>query len=117
MKRSARPTTARRRPPKVKDGVQEVQSKDVAPVATKKTNGIIIDGAADDEEEEVIPDETRLVDEFKSESKSEGGNQVQSKLVQDIMSRQVEQEASTKSQTTPKNEVHTFLITFIEGNN
>lgn len=46
-KRSARPTTARRRPPKVKDGAQEVQSKDIAP-APKKTTGIIIDGARDE---------------------------------------------------------------------
>ncbi len=47
-KRSARPTTARRRPPKVKDGAKEIQSKDVAPTANKKTSGIIVDGAADD---------------------------------------------------------------------
>jgi hypothetical protein len=46
-KRSARPTTARRRPPKVKDGAQEVQSKDIAP-APKKASGIIVDGARDD---------------------------------------------------------------------
>lgn len=48
VKRSARPTTARRRPPKVKDGAKEVQSKDVAPAAAKKASGIIVDGAADD---------------------------------------------------------------------
>lgn len=46
-KRSTRPTTARRRPPKVKDGAKELQSKDVAPAA-KKTEGIIIDGQVDD---------------------------------------------------------------------
>ena len=46
-KRSTRPTTARRRPPKVKDGAKELQSKDVAP-AVKKTEGIIIDGQADE---------------------------------------------------------------------
>jgi len=47
-KRSARPTTARRRPPKVKDGASELQSKDIAPVATKKAEGIIVDGANDE---------------------------------------------------------------------
>ena len=46
-KRSTRPTTARRRPPKVKDGAKELQSKDIAPAA-KKTEGIIIDGQADE---------------------------------------------------------------------
>ena len=46
-KRSTRPTTARRRPPKVKDGAKELQIKDTAPAA-KKTEGIIIDGQADD---------------------------------------------------------------------
>jgi hypothetical protein len=48
IKRSARPTTARRRPPKVKEGANEVQAKDIAPAATKKAEGIIIDGANDD---------------------------------------------------------------------
>ena len=46
-KRSARPTTARRRPPKVKEGAKEVLSKDVAPAA-KKAQGIIRDGDDDD---------------------------------------------------------------------
>lgn len=47
-KRSTRPTTARRRPPKIKDGAKEVQAKDIAPVVAKKTTGIIIDGQNDD---------------------------------------------------------------------
>ena len=47
-KRSTRPTTARRRPPKVKDGAKEVQAKDIAPAVAKKTTGIIIDGQNDD---------------------------------------------------------------------
>lgn len=42
-KRSMRPTTARRRPPKVKDATREVAAKDVAPSA-KKTEGIMRDG-------------------------------------------------------------------------
>ena len=46
-KRSSRPTTAGRRPPRVKDGAKALQSKDIAP-AVKKTEGIIIDGQADE---------------------------------------------------------------------
>lgn len=38
-----RPTTARRRPPKVKDATREVSAKDVAPSA-KKAEGIMRDG-------------------------------------------------------------------------
>lgn len=53
-KRSARPTTARRRPPKVKDTANELQSKDVAPVG-KKAEGIIIDGAEVDVSFLLIP--------------------------------------------------------------
>jgi hypothetical protein len=38
-----RPTTARRRPPKVKDATKEVTAKDIAPSA-KKAEGIMRDG-------------------------------------------------------------------------
>ena len=103
-KRSSRPTTARRRPPKVKDGAQEVQAKDIAP-ATKKAEGIIIDGAGDeiDEEDDIKPsDDLRLADELKADFKSTGvlgsdRNDPQSKLVKDIMSRQAEQEAAVRA--------------------
>jgi TRAF3-interacting protein 1 len=111
-KRSARPTTARRRPPKVKDGATEVQSKDIAPAATKKTTGIIIDGARDDDDDDIIPDETatRLADDMKADSKNDdnmiGGGQNQSKLVQDIKSRQLEQEAAGKA----RNEVLVYFF-------
>jgi hypothetical protein len=54
IKRSARLTTARRRPPKVNEGANEVQAKDIAPVATKKAEGIIFDGANDDVSQTVI---------------------------------------------------------------
>lgn len=103
-KRSARPTTARRRPPKVKDGAKEVQAKDVSSGAHKKAEGIIIDGADDDDEieDEIIADEGRLADDMRAESKSgdAGGitrNDPQSKLVKDIMSRQAEQEAQGRA--------------------
>jgi TRAF3-interacting protein 1 len=114
-KRSARPTTARRRPPKVKDGATEVQSKDIAPAATKKTTGIIIDGARDDDDDDIIPDEsaTRLADDMKADSKNDdniiGGGQNQSKLVQDIKSRQLEQEAAGKA----RNEVLFLFFNFL----
>ncbi|KAJ1411205.1 microtubule-binding protein MIP-T3-domain-containing protein [Ochromonadaceae sp. CCMP2298] len=96
-KRSTRPTTARRRPPKVKDGAKELQSKDTAPA--KKTEGIIIDGQ--DDEDEAIPEETRLAEDMShAESKGSAGDDPQSKLVKDIMARQLEQEAVVR----PKNE-------------
>ena len=44
-KRSMRPTTARRKPPKIKEAAKEV--KDAAP-ASKKAEGIIVDGQNDD---------------------------------------------------------------------
>lgn len=98
-KRSTRPSTARRRPPKVKEGASELQAKDTAVPAAKKASGIIVDGADDDEVDEVIGDDTgsRLVDELRAESKGgdDGNANPQSKLVQNIMSRQVEQEAAS----------------------
>lgn len=39
--------SARRRPPKVKEGAKEVAGKDIAPVV-KKAEGIILDGTADE---------------------------------------------------------------------
>lgn len=55
VKRSARPTTARRRPPKVKDATNELQSKDTAPAAARRAEGIIIDGAANDVSPLLVP--------------------------------------------------------------
>ena len=47
-KKSMRPTTARRRPPKIKDATREVTAKDTAP-SMKKTEGIMKDGEGDDD--------------------------------------------------------------------
>jgi TRAF3-interacting protein 1 len=47
-KKSMRPTTARRRPPKIKDATREVTAKDTAP-SMKKTEGIMKDGQGDDD--------------------------------------------------------------------
>jgi hypothetical protein len=47
-KKSMRPTTARRRPPKIKDTTREVTAKDTAP-SQKKIEGIMRDGAAEDD--------------------------------------------------------------------
>jgi TRAF3-interacting protein 1 len=55
-KKSMRPTTARRRPPKVKDATREVTAKDTAP-SMKKTEGIMKDGEKDDD---VSPDSLSL---------------------------------------------------------
>lgn len=93
-KKSMRPTTARRRPPPIKDPTKQASAKEVAP-AGKKTEGIMIDGQDDDDEDEIIEEDDRLAD-----AKDEGDldrNNPQSKLVQDIMSRQAEQEAAAKS--------------------
>jgi hypothetical protein len=47
-KKSMRPTTARRRPPKIKDSTREVTAKDTAP-SMKKTEGIMKDGEVEDD--------------------------------------------------------------------
>lgn len=95
--RSMRPTTARRRPPKVKDGAKEVTAKDVSAPTGKRAEGILIDGQDDDDDED-IPGESRLIDDIRADAKdsSGGASAPQSKLVKDIMSRQVEQEAAAK---------------------
>ena len=98
VNRSMRPTTARRRPPKVKDGAKEVTAKDTAPVANKPT-GILMDGQDDDDDEDDVPTESRLTDVAVAESKSGDDANApgpQSKIVKDIMSRQAEQEAAAK---------------------
>jgi hypothetical protein len=47
------------------------------------------------DDEDGIPDESRLVDDIKADAKGSGGaDQAQSKLVKDILSRQAEQEAA-----------------------
>lgn len=91
-----RPTTARRRPPKVKDPTKEVTAKEVAP-SGKKTEGIMIDGQDDDDDDEIVEEDDRLAD-AKGDGDSDRNNP-QSKLVQDIMSRQAEQEAAAKSKS------------------
>ena len=96
-KRSLRPTTARRRPPKVAQGAKEVSVQETA--VAKKTEGLIVDGQNEDDED--IPDETissRLGDDVRAESKGDDLNP-QSKLVKDIMSRQAEQEAQSRTKT------------------
>lgn len=92
VKRSLRPTTARRRPPKVQDGSKEVESKTVAPVATK-TEGILVDGQDDDDDDivEEIPG-SKIVDDGPVDT----ADAKESKLVQDILGRQAEQEIASK---------------------
>ena len=94
-KKSMRPTTARRRPPKIKDTTKQVTAKETAP-SGKKTEGIMIDGQDDEDDDEVIEE----VDDRLADAKDDADidrNNPQSKLVQDIMSRQAEQEAAAKS--------------------
>lgn len=101
-KRSMRPTTARRRPPKVKDAASALTVKDSLPTANKKTEGIMIDGQDDDEEEDAVLEEKRLSEV--AGAKSVGGEREQSKLVKDILSRQAEQEASRMTPTQESEE-------------
>ena len=107
INRSMRPTTARRRPPKVKDGAKEVTAKDTAPTVNKPT-GILMDGQEDDDDEDDVPPESRLTDATLAESKSgNDGNAAgpQSKIVKDIMSRQAEQEAAAKGVESQEKDV------------
>lgn len=55
----------------------------------------------------MIADETRLVDEMKPDAKNAGDNAGthQSKLVQDIMNRQLEQEAAGRNKNNNNNDV------------
>eukprot|EP00607_Mallomonas_marina_P006036 CAMPEP_0182430452 /NCGR_PEP_ID=MMETSP1167-20130531/40725_1 /TAXON_ID=2988 /ORGANISM="Mallomonas Sp, Strain CCMP3275" /LENGTH=658 /DNA_ID=CAMNT_0024615565 /DNA_START=91 /DNA_END=2067 /DNA_ORIENTATION=- len=103
-KRSMRPTTARRRPPKIKEAAKEVTAKESAAVA-KKAEGIMIDGQNDDDDDDVIPEEKRLADlTASSKIPLDGEAEPQSKLVKDIMSRQAEQEAARTAQEEDKPE-------------
>ena len=96
-KRTGRPTTARRRPPKVKDGAKEVD-KHASPV--KKAEGIMADGADDADDDIVDETDQRLADDMRAGDKKSGGSAAgnntdpESKLVRDILGRQAEQEAA-----------------------
>ena len=71
------------------------------PPSAKKTQGIMIDGQIDEEDEDIsggIRVEKRLADEVKAEAKS--GVPADSKLVRDIRGRQVEQEAARKTENS-----------------
>lgn len=94
VKRSLRPTTARRRPPKVQDGSKEVESK-AAVQSANKVEGILIDGQNDDDEiKEDIADNKGFGDNGSSAVTTDGK---ESKLVKDILGRQAEQEAASKT--------------------
>lgn len=45
-----------------------LSSEDIAPVG-KKTQGIMADGQVDDDEDEGVPEEKRLADDVKADSK------------------------------------------------
>ena len=95
--RTMRPTTARRRPPKVKDGAKELTAKDTMTASAagggKRPEGIMIDGQDPDDDDDDTPQEQkRLADD--TDAKAIAGRGEQSKLVKDILSRQAEQEAA-----------------------
>eukprot|EP01035_Chromulina_nebulosa_P019423 gene19423-25301_t len=90
VKKSIRPMTAGRRPPKVKESTVELSAKDIAPV-TKRTEGILIDGQNDDDDDDLIADGKRLADDVKSSKQTD----IQSKLVKNIITNKAEREAVT----------------------
>ena len=95
-KRTGRPTTARRRPPKVKDGAKEVDKQGTP---TKKAEGIMTDGADDDDEDEIADEsDNRLADDV-ADNKTGSQADPESKLVRDILGRQAEQEAARNPNT------------------
>ena len=99
-----RPTSARLRPPKVKEGAREVMAKDTAPAVVKKAEGILVDGQEDEEDIVEAVEDTRLADAMKDNLDAKGGAKetaAQSKLVQDIRTRQLEQEALARGTTLP----------------
>jgi TRAF3-interacting protein 1 len=98
VKRSLRPTTARRRPPKVQDGSKEVENKDKP--AAAKAEGILVDGQDDDDDDivEDVPDHKGYPDE----QPGDGADAKESKLVQDILGRQAEQETAAKPEAEDK---------------
>lgn len=100
QKRSLRPTTARRRPPKVQDGSKEVEAKSVAPAA-KKPQGILVDGQKDDDDDDIVEDvpDAKI---FENNTPVDTADAKESKLVQDILGRQAEQEVSAKPEEDAK---------------
>lgn len=101
--KSMRPTTARRRPPKVKETTREMETKDAAPVAVKKAEGILMDGEID-EDEDILGGGGQELNPRLAEAKDLGGDAAettgQSKIVQDIKNRQAEKEALARGATT-----------------
>eukprot|EP00595_Chromulina_sp_UTEXLB2642_P002924 CAMPEP_0196766108 /NCGR_PEP_ID=MMETSP1095-20130614/18631_1 /TAXON_ID=96789 ORGANISM="Chromulina nebulosa, Strain UTEXLB2642" /NCGR_SAMPLE_ID=MMETSP1095 /ASSEMBLY_ACC=CAM_ASM_000446 /LENGTH=658 /DNA_ID=CAMNT_0042126301 /DNA_START=118 /DNA_END=2091 /DNA_ORIENTATION=- len=89
VKKSIRPMTAGRRPPKVKESTVELSAKDIAPIA-KKTEGILIDGQNDDDDDDLVADGKRLADDVKSSKQTD----IQSKLVKNIITNKAEREAA-----------------------
>lgn len=83
----------------MKEGATELQAKET--IATpKKAAGIIVDGADDDGIDEIIGGEeagSRLIDELRADSKNGDSNinKPRSKLVQNIICRQIEQETTS----------------------
>jgi len=100
-KRSGRPTTARRRPPKVIEGAKEVE-KHASPV--RKAGGIMADGAADEVDDVADDSDGRLADDVRADGKAGSQADRESKLVRDILGRQAEQEAARNPQANRREE-------------
>lgn len=95
VKRSARPSTAGRRPPRPK---ANAAPEGDAATAESKPLGIIIDGQQDDEEirDRDPLEESRLAEELRGIATVLDDSAAQSKLVQDILTRQAEHESANQ---------------------
>ena len=104
-KRSLRPRTAKKRPPLVKENVEELNVKEeatkLAQMGGNKSNIMIMrEGTADEgsEEEDEEPDPQEEERLGKSIGTLDSGNKNHGKLVQDIMNQQKKDEAKKKEQ-------------------
>lgn len=80
VRRLARPTTARRRPPRVREKVQQMEAEAKKPSAV----GIMTEGDASDSEEEDVPEETKA-DTFGAPDPAAGGAGGAGKLTRGIL--------------------------------
>jgi TRAF3-interacting protein 1 len=98
-RKSLRPTTARRRPPKIQDGSKEIETKGTI-VSGNKAQGILIDGQQEDDDEiQEDPDVKGMADD------GVGGADIkESKLIKDILGRQAEQEVAAAKSKEPEDE-------------
>lgn len=107
---SMRPTSALRRPPKVKERTRDATHDFASTTVTKKAEGLIMDGEEIDEDEDILDgmggDVKRLADDLQvvgAAVSSPAPANAESKIVQDIRNRQAEQEALSRGNISNPN--------------